>query len=72
MGDSGAMKLIRSLFQILLLVVLLIVLSHPLRADTSGGKQGGSPAVQTAVTGKGKVMHHMFSILLTNAESGFM
>jgi len=66
------MKLIRSLFQIAPLVLILVVFSHPLRAGTSNSIPAASPVAQSAHASKFKTVHHFFSILLDNAESGFM
>jgi hypothetical protein len=66
------MKLRRSLFQVVPLVLFLAIFSDPLRADMSSPVSTGAPLAHSATAGKFKTLHHMFLIVLDNAESGFM
>jgi len=66
------MKLMRSLFQTVSLILISVVFFLPLRADTSKPTPAPSSATQSALTGKFKTAQHFFSTLLANAESGLL
>ena len=66
------MKLIRSLFQLIPLILLLAVFSHPLRAATSSPSPTDARVAPAASSGKLNTLHHVFSIVAANAESGFI
>ena len=66
------MKLIRFLFQGVVLVTTVIVLSQPLRADAIAPIRSDLPLAQAIPIGKGIPGHHKLSMVLAMIESGFL
>jgi len=67
------MKCVRTLlFQITVLVVSLMIMAHPLRADTDDTIQTDTPYAQAAPVTKSGPAHHSVSAILVGIESGFM
>jgi len=66
------MKLMRTLFQTALLATMLVVFSHPLRAEGSDVPSTDSASVQTAPVSRAGPAHHLMASILSSVESGFM
>jgi hypothetical protein len=66
------MKLMRTLFQTALLATMLVVFSHPLRADSSNLPSTDSASVPTAPVSKTGPAHHLMASILSSVESGFL
>jgi hypothetical protein len=66
------MKLMRSLFQTVSLVITFVVLSQPLRADDSDPIKSDSPLVQPAPARQATPAHHKISMIFAMMESGFL
>jgi hypothetical protein len=67
------MKLIRTLFQTTMLLLVLVVFSHPLRADTDSALlQAEKPFAQAAPATKGNPAHLSGSMMLAVIKTGFI
>jgi hypothetical protein len=66
------MKLTRTLFQITFLLVMLVVFSNPLSADTGDGTQDNKLYIQPPVAPKSGPAHLSSGTVLALLKSGFV